>query len=67
MKNNINKNLLQYGFLILLIGITTGIVFKTLDISLLSNVLSMVDEKYLAIGGLAILVNIALEGLVLRI
>ena len=67
MKNNINKNLLQYGFLILLIGITTSIVFKTLDISLLSNVLSMVDEKYLAIGGLAILVNIALEGLVLRI
>ena len=45
MKNNINKNLLQYGFLILLIGITTSIVFKTLDISLLSNVLSMVDEK----------------------
>ena len=67
MRRNINKNLLQYGFLILLIGVTTSIVFKTLDINLLSNVLRIVDEKYLVIGGLAILVNIALEGFVLRI
>ncbi|MGL5694440.1 MAG: lysylphosphatidylglycerol synthase transmembrane domain-containing protein [Peptostreptococcaceae bacterium] len=67
MKNNLNKSLLQYGFLILLIGVTTSMVFKTLDVSLLSNVMNMVDKKYLFIGMFAILVNIALEGLVLRI
>ena len=67
MKNNINKSVLQYGFLILLIGITTSIVFRTLDVSLLSSILKMVDEKYLVIGVIAILINIALEGLVLRI
>lgn len=67
MKNNKTKSLLQYVFLILLIGITTSIVFKTLDIKLLSSVLKMVDEKYLVIGALAIFINIGLEGLVIRI
>lgn len=67
MKKNLNKSLLQYGFLILLIGITTSMVFKTLDISMLSKVMGMVDKKYLIIGMFAILVNIALEGVVLRI
>ena len=67
MKNNKNRTLLQYGFLILLIGVTTSIVFKTLDVGLLSSVLKIVDEKYLAIGALAIFINIGLEGLVLRI
>lgn len=67
MKNNKNRTLLQYGFLILLIGVTTSIVFKNLDVGLLSSVLKIVDEKYLAIGALAIFINIGLEGLVLRI
>ncbi|MFN1920682.1 lysylphosphatidylglycerol synthase domain-containing protein [Clostridioides difficile] len=64
---NIRKSLLQYTFLFLLIGITIYLVFKTLDIKMLSNVMVMVDKKFLFIGALAIMCHIMLEGVVMKI
>ncbi|RDY26623.1 UPF0104 family protein [Romboutsia weinsteinii] len=64
---NINKSLLQYTFLILLMAITTYLVFKSLDISMLSSVVKMVDSKFILLGALSISLYVYLEGLVLKI
>lgn len=61
------KNLLQYIFLISLMGLTTYLVFRTLDINTLSSVLAMVDKKFLVFGFLTIAFHIILEGVVLKI
>ncbi len=67
MKIKVNKTVIQYVFLILLILLTTIMVFKNLDINMLSTVVKLVDKKYLLIGAVAIALNAFLEGAVLRI
>ena len=42
-------------------------VFKNLDIKMLTNVVKLVDKKYILIGFISIILNSLLEGAVLRI
>lgn len=67
MKIKINKTFIQYIFLILLILVTMIMVFKNLDIKMLTNVVKLVDKKYILIGFISIILNALLEGAVLRI
>ena len=67
MKIKINKTAIQYVFLILLISVTMIMVFKNLDIKMLTNVVKLVDKKYILIGFISIILNALLEGAVLRI
>jgi glycosyltransferase 2 family protein len=66
-KKTLNKNVLQYGFLILILGITSYLVYKTLDINMLGEVVKMVDKKFIFIGMCAVIAHMLLEGLVLKI
>lgn len=61
------KSLLQYTFLLLLMVTTSYLVFKNLDIKMLSNVIYMVDKKFILLGALSIAIYVYLEGLVLKI
>lgn len=65
--NKKNKTFLSYVFLLCLMVMTVFLVFKSLDISMLSNVISMVKKEYLLIGGAVILLYIILEGIILQI
>ena len=67
MKIKINKTFIQYIFLILLILVTMVMVFKNLDIKMLTTVVKLVDKKYILIGFISIILNSLLEGAVLRI
>ncbi|MEG0857109.1 MAG: lysylphosphatidylglycerol synthase transmembrane domain-containing protein [Terrisporobacter sp.] len=62
-----NKALWRYVFLIALMVVTINLVIKNLDISMLSSVVTMVSKKYLAVGALAIIFYIILEGIILQI
>ncbi|WP_455538060.1 lysylphosphatidylglycerol synthase transmembrane domain-containing protein [Terrisporobacter sp.] len=61
------KKIATYVFLIALMLITACLVLKSLDISMLSNVIEMVNKEYLLIGAIAILFYILLEGIILQI
>ena len=67
MKNKGKKTFLRYAFLLILMMITVYLVLKSLDISMLSNVIHMVDKEYLLVGVIAILFYIILEGIILQI
>ncbi len=67
MDNKRNKTFLRYAFLLGLMVITVYLVLKSLDISKLSSVITMVKKEYLLIGVGAILFYIALEGIILQI
>lgn len=62
-----SKNLLQYIFLILLMTVTTYLVASTLDINILSDILKVIDYKYIAVGFLLMISYIILEGYILRV
>lgn len=62
-----HKSFIQYIFLFFLVGITTYLVFKNLDINMLSNVVHMVDKKFVVLGAFAIGSYVYLEGIVLSI
>lgn len=65
--NKLIKNILQYGFLVLILGITSYLVYKTLDIDMLHDVIKMVDKKFIILGIAAVLTHMILEGVVLKI
>lgn len=67
MEKKINKSLLQYGILIFILGITSYLVYKTLDIKMLNEVVYMVDKKFIFFGMCAVMIHIILEGIVLKI
>ncbi|MCU9814173.1 MULTISPECIES: hypothetical protein [Paraclostridium] len=49
-KKTLNKNILQYGFLVFILGITSYLVYRTLDIDMLHEVVDMVDKKFIFLG-----------------
>ena len=61
------KTFMRYAFLLTLMAVTIYLVLKSLDISMLSNVISMVKKEYLLVGGFAIILYIILEGIILQI
>lgn len=66
-KKTLNKNILQYGLLLFILGITSYLVYKTLDINMLGEVVKMVDKKFIFLGMCAVIVHMLLEGVVLKI
>lgn len=66
MDNKKKKTFLRYVFLLCLMVGTIYLVLKSLDISMLSSVITMVNKEYLLIGGVAILIYIILEGIILQ-
>lgn len=67
MDNKKKKTFLRYAFLLCLMIVTVYLVLKSLDISMLSNVITMVKKEYLLVGGVVILFYIILEGIILQI
>ena len=67
MKNKTNKNLIQYGILIFILSITSYLVYKTLDIKMLHEVVYMVNKKFIFFGMCAVMLHMILEGIVLKI
>ena len=67
MNNKKKKTFLRYSFLLCLMILTVYLVLKSLDISKLSNVITMVKKEYLLVGGVAILIYIILEGIILQV
>lgn len=67
MDNKKNKTFLRYAFLLCLMIATIYLVLKSLDISMLSNIITMVKKEYLLVGGLVILFYIILEGIILQL
>ena len=67
MDNKKNKTFLRYAFLICLMVATIYLVLKSLDISMLSNIITMVKKEYLLVGGVVILFYIILEGIILQL
>lgn len=61
------KTFLRYIFLIALMAITIYLVIRSLDISTLSSVITMVQKEFLFVGGLAILFYVILEGIILQL
>ncbi len=66
MNNKNKKTFLRYLFLVSLMVITVYLVLKSLDISMLSSVIKMVQKEFLIVGGLAILFYIIIEGIILQ-
>ena len=60
--NSTKKNILQVIFLITLVVMTTYLVFNSLDINLLSQVIKIIDYKYIVLGFGLMILYIALEG-----
>lgn len=67
MDNKRKKTFLRYVFLLCLMIVTVYLVLKSLDISMLSSVITMVKKEYLLVGGVVILFYIILEGIILQI
>ncbi|MEG1312498.1 MAG: lysylphosphatidylglycerol synthase transmembrane domain-containing protein [Romboutsia sp.] len=61
------KDILQYTFLTFLIVLTTYIVFTTLDIKLLPEIIYIINFKYIILGFILILLYIILEGHIIQI
>lgn len=67
MDSKLNKNIIRYGFLAILVLATSYLVLKSLDISMLPNIIEMVKKEYLLVGASVILLYIVLEGIILQI
>ncbi len=65
--NKLIKIILQYSFLVFILAITSYLVYKTLDIGMLNDIIKMVDKKFIILGIVAILIHMILEGVVLKI
>lgn len=65
--NKTQKKCIQYGFLILLICITTYLVSKTLDIKLIPKIIKLVDKKFIFIGFLLVIFYIIFEAITIDI
>lgn len=61
------KNMMQCIFLISLMCITTYLVFKSLDINLLTKVVSILDYKFVFLGFVFMFLYIAFEGLIINL
>lgn len=61
------KTFLRYIFLIVLMIVTVYLVIRSLDISMLSSVITMVKKEFLFVGGLALLLYVILEGIILQL
>lgn len=61
------KTLLQYGFLLFLIVITTYLVYTTLDIRLIPHIIKIVNIKYISLGIILMAIYIGLETYVTHI
>ena len=61
------KDILQYTFLLFLIVLTTYIVSTTLDISILPDIIKIIDFKYILLGFGLVLLYILLEGYIIKI
>ncbi|MCG4735120.1 UPF0104 family protein, partial [Casaltella massiliensis] len=64
-KKTLNKNILQYGFLVFILGMTSYLVYRTLDIDMHNEVVDMVDKKFIFLGICAVITHMLLEGVVL--
>lgn len=60
--NSKKKNILQVVFLICLISVTTYLVVNSLDTALLSQVIKIIDYKYIALGFTLMILYIVFEG-----
>ena len=67
MDNKKKKTFIRYVFLLALMGVTVYLVLKSLDISMLSSVIAMVKKEYLLVGGIAVILYIILEGVILQV
>lgn len=61
------KEIFQYSFLIFLILITAYLVYTTLDISILSKIINIINYKYIFLGFLCILIYIAIESYIMNL
>lgn len=61
------KTFIQYAFLLLLICFTTYLVSTTLDITLIPQILKIVNVKYIIAGVLLIVMYILIEAYILRL
>ncbi|MGL5314409.1 MAG: lysylphosphatidylglycerol synthase transmembrane domain-containing protein, partial [Peptostreptococcaceae bacterium] len=61
------KALLQYGFLLFLIVLTTYLVYTTLDIKLIPHIIQIVNIKYLSLGIILMAIYIGIETYVTHI
>ncbi|MEF9992516.1 MAG: lysylphosphatidylglycerol synthase transmembrane domain-containing protein [Peptostreptococcaceae bacterium] len=61
------KVFIQYGFLILLISLTTYLVSTTLDLNLIPKLINIVNTKYILLGFILMIIYVGLESLVIRI
>lgn len=67
MDNKKKKTFIRYVFLLALMGVTVYLVLKSLDISMLSSVIAMVKKEYLLVGGIAVILYIIIEGVILQV
>ncbi|MGL5346002.1 MAG: lysylphosphatidylglycerol synthase transmembrane domain-containing protein [Peptostreptococcaceae bacterium] len=65
--NNKRKNIIQGVFLIALICMTTYMVVNSLDFNMLSQVISILDYKYIGLGFSLMIIYILLEGHVINL
>lgn len=62
-----DKVFIQYGFLLFLIGLTTYLVSTTLDIKLIPKIVNLVNEKYIFIGILLMIIYMFFEVVIINI
>ena len=67
MDNKKKKTFIRYVFLLALMGVTVYLVLKSLDISMLTSVIAMVKKDFLLVGGIAVILYIILEGVILQV
>ncbi len=65
--NKKQKDLLQYSFLLFLIILTIYLVSTTLDISILPELIKIINFKYILLGFICILMYILLEARIIKI
>ena len=61
------RDILQYTFLLFLIILTAYIVISTLDITILPELIKIINYKYIILGFILILMYIILEGYIIKI
>ena len=67
IKSTKMKTLIQYGFLLFLILLTSYIVSTTLNVKLIPEIIHMVNKKYIGLGFLIIGIYLFLESYITRI
>ena len=61
------KILIQYGFLLILISLTTYLVSTTLDVNVIPKIIKMVDIKFIILGIVLVAFYIWIESVILKL